>query len=345
MGVKNKSIRIVGASAVLAVIALGWLWLELGVFGASPIPIDSESHFVIESGSHLRKLGRKLEQDGIIDSASKLYWLARIQRRADKIQVGEYAVVPGTTHLQLLDKIVEGKVLQYSLTLVEGWNIRQVLDAVKAHPQLGHTLQGVDETNLMEKLGLPGQHPEGRFFPDTYHFPRGLSDVAFFRRAYEAMDKNLAMLWVDRDGDLPYEQPYQALVMASIVEKETGLPSERQAIAGVFVRRLEKGMRLQTDPTVIYGLGANFDGNIRRADLTRDTPYNTYVHKGLPPTPIAMPGRDAIYAALHPDDSEAIYFVARGDGSHHFSATLEEHNRAVVKYQLKGRKRPFSSSP
>jgi UPF0755 protein len=239
--------------------------------------------------------------------------------------------------------MISGKVRQYALTLVEGWNFRQVMDAVQSHPSLAHTLQGLENAAIMAQLGHPDEHPEGRFLPDTYHFPKGLSDVAFLQRAYDAMAQTLAQEWEGRAVGLPLQTPYEALILASIVEKETGLASERQAIAGVFVRRLEKRMRLQTDPTVIYGMGERYDGNIRKQDLLEDTPYNTYRRLGLPPTPIAMPGRDAIHATLHPDDSQNIYFVSRGDGSHHFSATLEEHNNAVIKYQLKGRKRPFSS--
>jgi UPF0755 protein len=187
----------------------------------------------------------------------------------------------------------------------------------------------------MVRLGLAGEHPEGRFFPDTYYYTRGMSDVQLLQRAYQTMTQFLARAWQERDPDLPYQKPYEALIMASIIEKETGAPDERRQIAGVFVRRLQKHMRLQTDPTVIYGIGADFDGNLRRRDLTTDTPYNTYRRRGLPPSPIAMPGAEAIIAALHPDDSDKLYFVARGDGSHYFSATIEEHNRAVRKYQLK----------
>ncbi len=244
---------------------------------------------------------------------------------------------------EFMDQILSGKVIQYSITIVEGWNIYQLLDVLKADPHIKQTLQGLSHKQIMQRIGYPEMHPEGRFYPDTYHFPKGLTDVEFLQRAYGAMQQKLAAEWEKRAVGLPYKTPYEALIMASIVEKETGLPSERQAIAGVFVRRLEKRMRLQTDPTVIYGLLPNFDGNIRRRDLRRDTPYNTYRRRGLPPTPIAMPGGDAIHAALHPADGDKLYFVSRGDGSHHFSATLEEHNRAVIKYQLKGRKRSFSS--
>ena len=235
----------------------------------------------------------------------------------------------------LLALLVSGKSVGYSLTLVEGWNIRQVRAAVAGHEALKQTLEGVDDVQLMELLGLPGEHPEGRFFPDTYRFTRGMRDLDFLRRAQRKMDRELAAAWAEKSEDAPLKSPYEALILASIVEKETGQADERPRIAGVFARRLRKGMKLQTDPTVIYGMGERFDGNIRRRDLREDTPYNTYVHAGLPPTPIAMPGREALLAAVNPAPGKAIYFVAKGDGSHAFSATLAEHNAAVRKYQLK----------
>jgi UPF0755 protein len=265
--------------------------------------------------------------------------------RGARIQAGTYRIMTGTTPPALLKQIVEGRVAQFGLTLVEGWNIYQVMDAIERSDSLKHTLRGMSNAQIMERLGRPAEHPEGRFFPETYKFPKGLTDLAFLQRAYRLMEERLAYEWEQREPGLPYKSPYEALIMASIVEKETGLASERRQIAGVFVRRLKKGMRLQTDPTVIYGLGVGFDGNLRRRDLLADNPYNTYRKAGLPPTPIAMPGADAIHAALHPAPGNALYFVARGDGSHHFSATLEEHNGAVIKYQLKGKPRPFSSSP
>jgi UPF0755 protein len=225
-------------------------------------------------------------------------------------------------------------VVQYPLTLVEGWTFRQVMEALQADERLEHLIEDPSAEAVMARLGRRGVHPEGRFFPDTYHFTRGSSDLDILKRAHAAMERVLAEEWEARADGLPIESPDEALILASIIEKETGLASERAEIAGVFVRRLRLGMRLQTDPTVIYGLGDDFDGNLRRADLRNDHPYNTYVHAGLPPTPIALPGREAIRAALNPADGETLYFVARGDGSHAFSVTLEEHNRAVRKYQL-----------
>jgi UPF0755 protein len=267
-----------------------------------------------------------------------------LQGNADHIRVGEYEFKPGTTVGQMLDMVVRGEVKQYSLTLVEGWNFHQVMMAMNADEALTHKLAGLNNVQIMNTLGYTGQHPEGRFFPDTYQFSRGMTDVEILKQAYGRMKTTLEQEWPKRDAGLPYDNAYQALTMASIVEKETAVPEERRAIAGVFVRRLEKGMRLQTDPTVIYGLGQSFDGNLKKSHLLdASNPYNTYKHKGLPPTPIAMPGRDSIHAALHPEAGTALYFVSRGDGSHYFSSTLEEHNRAVVKYQLKGKVRSTTS--
>jgi len=299
--------------------------------------------YEVGAGSNLTRIVYDLKKQGYINKPRYLLFYAKINGPANKISTGEYLITPGTSAADFLDQILSGKVIQYAITIVEGWNIYQVLDIVEKDPNLIHSLQGLSHQQIMAKVGYPEMHPEGRFYPDTYHFPKGLTDVQFLQRAYKAMENRLAEEWAKRAVGLPYKTPYEALTMASIVEKETGKANERQAIAGVFVRRLEKRMRLQTDPTVIYGLGPKFDGNIRRRDLKRDTPYNTYRRRGLPPTPIAMPGGDAIHAAMHPHDSEALYFVSRGDGSHYFSATLEEHNQAVIKYQLKGRKRSFSS--
>jgi UPF0755 protein len=226
-------------------------------------------------------------------------------------------------------------VISYSFTLVEGWTFQQVLEAVREQEALQGTFENLTAEAIMERLGHPGEHPEGRFLADTYHFPRGTTDLALLQRAYGAMQEFLQQEWDRRAADLPFKTPYEALILASIVEKETAVAEERPQIAGVFIRRLRKGMKLQTDPTVIYGMGERFDGNIRRRDLSENTPYNTYVHRGLTPTPISMPGRDAIRAVLHPADGKSLYFVAKGDGSHYFSATLQEHNKAVRKYQLK----------
>ena len=328
---------------LFATAAVAWVWFDVNQYLDEPMPIEQIQSYELKPGSNYVRVVNELKQAGLITQSRYLRWYGRLTGKARKIKAGEYEITPGLTPRQLLDMIIIGKVRQYALTLVEGWNFRQVMDAVHSHPSLTHTLQGLDDAAIMMQLGHPEEHPEGRFLPDTYHFPKGLSDVAFLQRAYDAMAQTLVREWEERAVGLPLQTPYEALILASIVEKETGLASERQAIAGVFVRRLEKGMRLQTDPTVIYGMGERYDGNIRKQDLLEDTPYNTYRRAGLPPTPIAMPGRDAIHATLHPDNSQNIYFVSRGDGSHHFSATLEEHNNAVIKYQLKGRKRPFSS--
>lgn len=299
--------------------------------------------YEVSAGSNLTRIVYDLKKQGYITKPRYLLLYAKLKGPANKISTGEYLLKPGVSAGDFLDQVLSGKVIQYAITIVEGWNIYQVLEIIKQQPNIIHTLQGLSLKQIMAKIGHPDMHPEGRFYPDTYHFPKGLTDVQFLQRAYTAMQNKLAAEWAKRAVGLPYKTPDEALTMASIVEKETGQASERQAIAGVFVRRLEKRMRLQTDPTVIYGLGPAFDGNIRRRDLKRDTPYNTYRRRGLPPTPIAMPGGEAIYAAMHPVDGEALYFVSRGDGSHYFSATLDEHNRAVIKYQLKGRKRSFSS--
>ncbi len=340
----SKRIVKLGLLSVIALaLVAGWWWLSLNQYLDEPLPLEVNYSYELKPGSNYIRVVNELSQAGLISETHYLRWYGRLTGKARHIKAGEYVIPAGMTARQLIDMLISGKVRQYALTLVEGWNFRQVMAAVHNHPSLEHTLQGMSNEVIMEQLGHPGEHPEGRFLPDTYHFPKGLSDVAFLKRAYTAMASVLAQEWEMRAVGLPLETSYEALILASIVEKETGLASERQAIAGVFVRRLEKRMRLQTDPTVIYGMGERYKGNIRKSDLQQDTPYNTYRRAGLPPTPIAMPGRDAIRATLHPDDSKNIYFVAKGDGSHHFSATLDEHNNAVIKYQLKGRKRPFSS--
>jgi len=243
------------------------------------------------------------------------------------------------TARELLDQVVAGRVVEYPLVLVEGWTFRQFLDAIEEAPKLTRTLNGLSPRAIMERLGHPGEHPEGRFFPDTYYYSSGQTELAILANAYDKMQKLLQQEWEKRDNNLPFKDPYEALILASIVEKETGRADERRMIAGVFVNRLRHGMRLQTDPTVIYGMGESFDGNLRLKDLRRDTPYNTYTRPGLPPTPVAMPGKESLQAVMHPVITGALYFVARGDGSHDFSSTLEEHNKAVIKYQLKGKPR------
>ena len=314
-----------------------WLWNDYRQFVSEPINLPERgTEYRVRAGATLRQVAAELAGRGILREPLYLRLLGRERGDADRIKAGDYALVHGMTPDDVIDLFVSGAVIEYSLTLVEGWTFRQALEAVRRHERIVHTLDAaITDGEVMAAIGAPGVHPEGRFFPDTYLFPGGTTDVDFLRRAYERMSDILAGEWAARSEDLPLESAEEALILASIVEKETGLPQERAEVAGVFVRRLRKGMLLQTDPTVIYGMGASFDGNIRRRDLKKDTPYNTYTRSGLTPTPICLPGRDAIHAALHPADGDALYFVATGDGGHKFSATLAEHNRAVRRYQLK----------
>ena len=328
--------RLIGAVIFLASLTLGWFWMGYQTFLETPMRLPPEGMVLqVEKGTNLRQLGRRLEREGILDNGDMLYWHARWHSLADRIRAGEFHVPAGTTPPGLLEILIHGTPVSYRLTLVEGWTFRQVLEAVRRDPVLRQTLDTDDPPRVMARLGLPGIHPEGRFFPDTYAFPRGTTDVAFLQRAYRRMERELAEAWAGRGKEIAVKTPYEALILASIVEKETGVPEERPLIAGVFTRRLKRGMKLQTDPTVIYGMGARYQGNIRRSDLREDTPYNTYVHAGLPPTPICMPGRASIEAVLHPAPGKALYFVANGDGSHVFSETLEQHNAAVRRYQLR----------
>ncbi|MDA1107028.1 MAG: endolytic transglycosylase MltG [Proteobacteria bacterium] len=326
-------------AALFAILLFSALWASVEYYRFTTTPLNtggSDMSYEVAPGMTLKKIAHDLQQRGVLSHASYLVWLSYLQNKGRNVRAGEYTLAPGTTPSQLLDQLASDKVIEYALTLVEGWSFRQLMDAIERHEKLSHTLSALDDREIMVKLGFAGQHPEGRFYPDTYHFPKGTTDVAFLQRAYRAMDQRLQQEWQNRSTGLPLRTPDEALTLASIVEKETGLASERPLIAGVFVRRLRIGMPLQTDPTVIYGMGPSFDGNLRRRDLESDTPYNTYMHTGLPPTPIAMPGADAIHAVLHPAPGDALYFVARGDGGHVFSATLEQHNRAVVKHQLGG---------
>ena len=328
--------KLIGFIVLIGSLLLGWAWMQYEDFLDTPLNMQQDSViFEVPKGASLAMIARDLENAGLIKNARFLRWYGRYTGQANRIRAGEYRLNSTMVPDDLLALLVSGRSVSYSLTLLEGWNIRQVRAAIAAHEALEQTLEGVDNEELMTRLGLPGEHPEGRFFPDTYQFSRGMSDLEFLRRALNKMDEELAAAWSQKTEDVPLKNPYEALILASIVEKETGQAAERQQIAGVFARRLKKGMKLQTDPTVIYGMGERFDGNIRRKDLREDTPYNTYVHTGLPPTPISMPGRDALRAAVDPAPGNTLYFVAKGDGSHAFSATLAEHNAAVRKYQLK----------
>jgi len=331
---KRILIQLMVVLVLAALLLSGWLLVSYRQFQQTPVSIPGgEQTIEVPAGSSLRRIADNLHQLGIIDKPRYFVTLGREMDAARQLHTGEYVLRQGMTPRDILSQMTEGKVVQHNLTLIEGHTFREMLARIHAHPVIENTLDGIDEATIMETLGFPGEHPEGRFLADTYHFPRRTTDVMFLQRAYRAMQARLEAAWETRAAGLPLKNPYEALILASIVEKETGKSEERAEIAGVFVRRLKKGMRLQTDPTVIYGMGASFDGNLRRRDLRRDTPYNTYTRSGLPPTPIAMPGKAAIDAVMHPAAGNSLYFVSRGDGSHYFSATLKEHELAVDKFQ------------
>lgn len=300
-------------------------------------PVVSKPQVVIiHKGDSFKKIARTMEQELAVNP----YWFQLIayqQEVTHKLKAGEYTVEPGMTIPDLLALFVSGKTRQYSITFPEGFTFKQIRQRLQRNNNLQHLLNDLQPEMILQKLKSPYKHPEGLFFPETYFFEKNSTDLAILKRAYQKMQKVLQQEWQMRQKGLPLETPYQALILASIVEKETAKPSERATIAGVFIRRLQKGMLLQTDPTVIYGMGDRYQGNIRRKDLRQATPYNTYVIGGLPPTPIAMPGREAIHAVLHPADGNSLYFVAKGDGSHFFSATLREHVNAVNRFQKKQR--------
>jgi UPF0755 protein len=322
--------------SALAAVYLFWSWnhsLQPGV-----------EIYAVKPGMTLRAFARELSSRSVLLESHSFVWLAYLTGHQRDLKSGEYRFRNGMTASELLEQIVAGRVIEYPVVLVEGWTFRQFLDAIEEAPKLTHMLIGLSPRAMMERLGHKGEHPEGRFFPDTYYYSSGQTELVILANAYDKMQKLLQQEWEKRDNNLPFKDSYEALILASIVEKETGRADERRLIAGVFVNRLRHGMRLQTDPTVIYGMGESFDGNLRLKDLRRDTPYNTYTRTGLPPTPVAMPGKESLQAVMHPVVNGALFFVARGDGSHEFSATLEEHNKAVTKYQLKGKTRPVPVS-
>ena len=330
---------------LLAAIALGLFTWKQHAALEQPLAVTNEALLLdVRPGDTPSGVLQRLEAEGVLEDAFwlRLYW--RLNLSGQSLHTGEYRLSPTMTARDMIGLWQRGEVVQYSLTLVEGWNFRQLRSALQNQPKLEQTLDGLTDAEIMSRIGASGQHPEGRFFPDTYRFTRGTSDADLLRRAYARLEQVLEEEWQQRAEGLPYKDAYQALIMASIIEKETGVPGERGEIAGVFVRRLARGMLLQTDPTVIYGMGEKYKGRITRTDLRTPTPYNTYTNAGLPPTPIAMVGREAIHAALHPADGTSLYFVARGDGSHVFSDTLNQHNRAVREYQLK-RRADYRSSP
>lgn len=287
----------------------------------------------VESGMSARAVAQAVSDAGVQAHPWLLYAWFRLSGDARQIKAGSYEIERGATPVSLLQKLVRGEQALRAVTLVEGWTFAQVRAELLKAERLTPSIRGLAPSAIMKLLGRPGVHPEGRFFPDTYTYAKDSSDLALLKRAMQAMDERLAQAWQQRAPDSPLKTPDEALILASIIEKETGVPGDRPLIAGVFVNRLRIGMRLQTDPTVIYGLGSAFDGNLRRRDLLADTPWNTYTRVGLPPTPIAMPGQASLLAAVQPGATRALYFVARGDGSSHFSASLDEHNRAVNQYQ------------
>jgi UPF0755 protein len=295
---------------------------------------NSPLDFIIKAGSPLRSASRQIEEAGFSMPAWQFTLLGRALGKAAEIKAGSYEVSQGITPLQLLEKLTRGDVTQTEVVFLEGWTFRQMRSALDTHPDIRHDTAGWSERQIMDRLGIEGP-AEGRFFPDTYLFAKGSGDIDIFRRSHRQLNQILQAEWAGREPGLPYASAYEALILASIVEKETGQSRDRTQIASVFLNRLKRGMLLQTDPSVIYGLGEKFDGNLRKRDLLADGPYNTYTRPGLPPTPIAMPGLASIQAVLHPARTEMLYFVARGDGSSQFSRTLDEHNRAVAKYQLR----------
>lgn len=306
----------------------------LGFVVYRPLPLPGTPfEFSLQAGSSLKSVARQLGQTQLLPQETLFVWLGRVLGRSGKIKTGMYALEQPVSMMELLDIISKGQVSQSQLSIIEGWTFQQFRAAVNENPALKHNTLALSDAEILQRIGATEQHPEGLFFPDTYYFAAGSSDVLIFKRAYQTMQQRLQAAWLGRMANLPLNSPYEALILASIVEKETGTPSDRSLIAGVFVNRLRKGMLLQTDPTVIYGIGEKFDGNIRRKDLLSDTPYNTYTRAGLTPTPIALPGAASLHAALHPAPTNALYFVARGDGSSQFSSTLDAHNRAVNQYQ------------
>jgi len=322
---------------LLFALAVAWLWNDYNKALTTPA-VDQKSIVIeIEKGDSFNKISNKLVQQKVAINPLWFKLIAYQRQVSNKLKAGEYELKSGLTMPEILALFVEGKSRQYSITFVEGWAFKQILQEIQKNPHINKTLESSDFQDIMAKLNSDYKHPEGLFFPDTYFFDKNMTDLSLLKKAYKKMQLILKQEWNKKEKGLPLESAYKALILASIVEKETGAAEERAQIAGVFIRRLNKGMLLQTDPTVIYGMGDRYKGNIRYRDLRRPTPYNTYVIKGLPPTPIAMPGKAAIHAVLHPAEGKTLYFVARSDGTgtHVFSASLRQHNNAVNKYQRK----------
>lgn len=322
--------RVVVMLVLLSMLATGWMFY----FANTPLHLpQSPYEFSLKQGSSLRTIARQFRAEGLLQEPWSFIVLARAFGKAGEIKAGNYLLDKEITPLQLVIKITRGDVSQSGIVFIEGWNFSQIRKRLNEHPAIKHDSAQLSDKDLLNRMGIQGDSAEGLFFPDTYYFSNGMSDLSLLKRAHQIMEHRLNEAWKGRSPDLPYSTPYEALIMASIVEKETGRASERPTIAGVFINRLRIGMRLQTDPTVIYGLGETYDGNLRKRDLIADNAYNTYTRAGLPPTPIAMPGLASIQAALHPATTSALYFVGKGDGTHQFSRNLQEHNQAVMRYQ------------
>ncbi len=314
---------------ILLLLAIGLLYYALSPVALPKEPFD----FTLNQGNSLNAISRQFEREGLLDEGRLFSLFARLLGRSNKIQAGVYQLDHAVSKMELLRMITQGNAGKSQMKIIEGWNFRQLRTALDANGNIRHDTEGRSDAEIMQQIGAPGENPEGMFAPDTYFVAAGSSDVEFLRLAHRTMQRRLEQAWQERDPGIPLASPYQALILASIVEKETGAAADRSMIAGVFANRLRKHMLLQTDPTVIYGMGEKYRGVLHHDDMTRDTPYNTYTRQGLPPTPIAMPGRDAVYAALHPANTDALYFVAKGDGSSQFSRNLADHNRAVDEYQ------------
>jgi len=329
--------EILGIGSIIASFVCAWFMMDYHDFTLSPLNLQQEQTFYeFKKGATLNTLATDVENKGWIKNRNYLKVYSRLND-IGSIKAGEYAIPQHTTAIEALDLFVKGQVILHQLTFIEGWTFQQMLEAINQHDKVIKTLSGLSGEEIMTRLGKKDLHPEGQFLPDTYKFGKGTTDLELLTNAHNALEQTLNDAWNNRAENLPLKTPYEALILASIVEKETGVGHERPLIAGVFITRLRKNMKLQTDPTVIYGMGDRYKGNIKRKHLREDTPYNTYVHKGLTPTPISMPGAAAINAVMHPKEEGYIFFVAKADGtgSHYFSKTLKEHNQAVRKYQLK----------
>ncbi|MBI1424336.1 MAG: endolytic transglycosylase MltG [Gammaproteobacteria bacterium] len=330
----NRPISPLKRLLALALAALLLLAGITGFYALRPLTIPAlPFEFSLKQGASLKGIARQLHQEGVLPGERMFVWLGRVLGRAGEIKSGNYQLESPVSPLELLNIVTEGRVSQAQISIIEGSTFRQLRAELDANPNLRHDSSSLSEEAILQRVGAPESEAEGLFFPDTYYFASGVSDLAILKRAYQIMQRHLQESWQQRSPGLPLQTPYQALILASIVEKETGQAKDRGMIAAVFINRLRKGMLLQTDPTVIYGMGEKFDGNLRKRDLLTDTPYNTYTRSGLPPTPIALPGLAALQATLHPASTNALYFVARGDGSSEFSESLAQHNRAVNKYQ------------